>query len=340
MRIGIVNDMRMTVELLRRIVVKIPGCEVAWVAADGLEAVEKCVADTPDMVIMDIRMPVLDGVGATRRIMRECPCAILVVTATVGGYSSEVFKALGEGALDVVSTPLVDADAPEGGDQELVRKIRMFKKLVGGNRNGLRRRLDGSGDAGESCELVVIGASTGGPKAVGELLSAISPDTSAAFVVIQHIDSQFADGFASWLASSCRLRVRVAMKGDMVERGTVLVAGTDDHMVMLPDLSLDYDRKPEENPFRPSVDVFFNSVAAVWPRRGGAVLLTGIGRDGAEGLLRLRRAGWRTFAQDKDSCVVFGMPRTAIELGAADEVLCPEAIGARLEEMYTNKRRG
>ena len=91
MRIGIVNDMRMTVELLRRIVVKIPGCEVAWVAADGLEAVEKCVADTPDMVIMDIRMPVLDGVGATRRIMRECPCAILVVTATVGGDSSEVF---------------------------------------------------------------------------------------------------------------------------------------------------------------------------------------------------------------------------------------------------------
>jgi two-component system response regulator WspF len=340
MRIAIVNDMKMTSELLRRIILHIPGCELAWIAYDGLEAVHKCQEDLPDLIIMDINMPVMNGVEATRLIMHNTPCAILVVTATIDGNTTEVYEALGEGALDAVNTPIMANDASAGGDSELIRKINMLKKLIKiqPRKNSMPHSGgDRSIEIDDQPIMVAIGASTGGPKAIVELLSVIPGNVNAMFTIIQHIDCQFAEGLASWLKTSCHLRVRLAHEGAYPEPGTVLIAGTNDHMIMRGDGSLAYTRKPEDNPFRPSVDVFFDSLAASWPHKGIAAVLTGIGRDGAIGMLRLKQAGWKTFAQDKDSCVVFGMPKTAIEFGGADEVLCPRDIGKRICEIINRK---
>jgi len=335
MRIAIVNDMPMVRELLRRLIAGIPDCEVAWSAGDGQEAVEKCAEDTPDLLIMDIVMPRLDGVGATRQIMKKSPCPILIVTATVDGNSANVFEALGEGAVDAVNTPLAeDMSNDEGRFQEVVRKIRIMQRLAPPHTT-----LAGSHHVPPrtaTAPMVAIGASTGGPKAIDSLLAVIPRDFHAMFTVVQHIDQQFANGMAGWLGANCALPVRTVVADDIPQTGMVLLAATNDHMIMTTDGRLDYVLQPENNPFRPSVDVYFNSLAANWPTPGIAVLLTGIGNDGAAGLLRLRQAGWSTFAQDRDSCVVYGMPKAAAKLGAAQEVLPPAEIGKRIISLIVN----
>jgi len=340
MRIAIVNDMLMAVELLRRVVENIPDCEIAWCAHDGQEAVEKCAADTPDLIIMDIVMPKLNGVEATRQIMKKSPCPILIVTATVDGNSANVFEALGEGALDAINTPSLEDITLDGTHtQGIVRKINMLRKLAKPQR---RQSISPTPKKSEQDQktapiLVAIGSSTGGPKALEKFFSEIPANINAMFVVVQHIDKQFAAGMASWLAANSHLQVRIASPGDSPEQGTILLAGTNDHMILKPDMTLDYTINPEDNPFRPSVDVFFNSLADNWKVPGIAALLTGIGNDGAEGLLKLRQNSWHTFAQDCDSCVVYGMPKAAARLGAAQEIIPPEEIGRRIIELTLSK---
>jgi two-component system response regulator WspF len=164
-----------------------------------------------------------------------------------------------------------------------------------------------------SCELVVIGASTGGPSALAELFSQIPSSINAAFVVVQHVDRQFAQGLASWLDSFGRLKVELARPGESPERGKALVACTNDHLILDATNRFLYVKEPEENPFRPSVDVFFNSVVASCRQRGLAVLLTGIGRDGAVGLFNLRKAAGTLSRRARSLAWFFGMPKAAIE---------------------------
>jgi two-component system response regulator WspF len=168
---------------------------------------------------------------------------------------------------------------------------------------------------------MVVGASTGGPKAVSDLLLPLPRDWNAAVVVVQHVDVAFAQGLAKWLGDRTGRPVRVAENGQQPQAGDVLLAGTNDHVVLTRSGTLEYRVEPRDVFFRPSVDVFFESVAEHWPHPGVALLLTGMGRDGARGLLALRRRGWHTIAQSEDSCVVFSMPKAAIDAGAACEVL-------------------
>jgi two-component system response regulator WspF len=184
--------------------------------------------------------------------------------------------------------------------------------------------------SGTTSPLIAIGSSTGGPKALAAVLSRLPANFNAAIVVVQHVDAQFAPGLVDWLNHQVSLPVRVATVGDRPTKGTVLVASTNDHLHLRADLTLGYIKEPIDYPYRPSVDVFFKSVAQHWNRKGTAVLLTGMGRDGAEGLNTLRFQGWHTIAQDKDSCVVYGMPKAAAELNAAIEILNPEAIAQSL----------
>jgi two-component system response regulator WspF len=345
MRVAIVNDMRLSVEILRAVVQSDPELEVAWTAADGREAVMRCQADTPDLLIMDLFMPVMDGTEATRRIMASAPCPILIVTASVDTNSSKVFETLGAGALDAVRTPTLGLGGAHDGATPLLRKISQFKTLISIQKPKPKPSIFHTGVAPAkpglaSCELVVIGASTGGPSALAELFSQIPSSINAAFVVVQHVDRQFAQGLASWLDSFGRLKVELARPGESPERGKALVACTNDHLILDATNRFLYVKEPEENPFRPSVDVFFNSVVASCRQRGLAVLLTGIGRDGAVGLFNLRKAGWHTFAQSKESCVVFGMPKAAIELGSACEISTPREIGARIVEIVNFRSGG
>jgi two-component system response regulator WspF len=333
MRIAIVNDMLLALEALRRCVIKRNDWEIAWTARDGAEAVQKCAKDTPDIILMDLIMPVMNGADATLRIMRDSSCAILVVTATVEGNMQLVFEAMGHGALDAINTPVLGADGSLTGAAELEAKIDIISKLVG---RGTQQSpaliaLDQSGHGNLPLPpLVVIGSSTGGPAALLAIFKTLPKDFPAAIVVVQHVDVSFSSDLAEWLGHQCHLPVHVAKAGCQPEKGKIWIAGTNDHLVMTPEKKLIYRKEPRDIVYRPSVDVFFHSVAANWSARGTAIILTGMGRDGAEGLLSLRKSGWNTIAQDKETSVVFGMPKAAIECHAALKILPIDRIAREL----------
>ncbi|HEY9848032.1 MAG TPA: chemotaxis response regulator protein-glutamate methylesterase [Leptolyngbyaceae cyanobacterium] len=327
MRIAIVNDMVMAVETLRRVLMSVPEYEVAWIAMDGAEAVNKCAKDTPDLILMDLIMPVMDGAQATREIMQNSPCAILVVTASVDKNASKVFEAMGYGALDAVRTPVLGANGNPEAAQAVLSKIVTIAKLIGKSTLTSKAKLNTptslniSITPSQTPPLVLIGSSTGGPNALAAILSKLPANLGAAIAIVQHVDVQFASGLVEWLNRQTPLTVEVASRGSRLEAGKVVVAGTNDHLCLQASLTLTYIPEPIDYPYRPSVDVFFKSVAQHWSRKGTAVLLTGMGRDGAEGLNVLRQKGWHTIAQDKATSVVYGMPKAAVEMGAAVEVL-------------------
>ncbi|HEY0588163.1 MAG TPA: chemotaxis-specific protein-glutamate methyltransferase CheB [Pseudoduganella sp.] len=340
MRIGIANDVPMAAEALRRVVASTQEHQVAWIARTGLEAVQKCAADRPDLVLMDLNMPELDGVEATRRIMEESPCAILVVTGRPQDNVNQVFRALGAGALDVTATPVLQGK--EGGDAELLHKIKTMDKLIrhsGGNQSMPPRRHAAAQEPRDMAldTLVAIGASTGGPLAVARILAGWTPPANCAVVVVQHIDENFADHFAKWLSEQLAVPVRAIENRTPLQGGIVMVAKSNDHLVLDEKYQLGYDANPKDYAYRPSVDVFFNCVAQHWKGDAVGVLLTGMGRDGAEGMQALRRAGKHTIAQDQASCAVYGMPRAAIELDAAQTILPLDKIGPFLRSTIGGK---
>lgn len=334
MRIGIVNDVALAVEAVRRVLLGSHEHQVAWVARDGAQAVELCAHDTPDVILMDLLMPRMDGVDATRRIMSRTPCPIVVVTANVTDNSSKVFEAMGAGALDAVNTPVLEHPEAAKGAQALLAKIETIRKLVGAD--GARQRIGAvSGDSlpkpHPNDPLVAIGASAGGPAALAKILGTLPAEFPAPIVVVQHVDQQFAQGLANWLDCQIPLQVRLAQEGDHPCRGTVLIAGRDSHLVFTRPGQLGYTRHPAESSYRPSIDVFLRSANRSWPGGIVAVLLTGMGHDGAAGLKALHNHGHHTIAQDQASSAVYGMPKAAAELGAATEILPLAEIGMRLQ---------
>ncbi|MHB8473183.1 MAG: chemotaxis-specific protein-glutamate methyltransferase CheB [Gammaproteobacteria bacterium] len=346
MRIAIVNDSLLAVESLRRVVVSAPEHEIAWIAYNGAEAIANCLRDTPNLILMDLTMPIMDGVTATRQIMAQAPCAILVITATIQGNCARVFEAMGAGALDALNTPIVGADGQGSGKAELLRKIQAIGCLInGGNRQpakGVETRPAPPATSGT--QLLAIGASTGGPAAVVSLLAGLPQDFQGAVVLAQHMDEQFMDGFATWLGAQGARPVRLASSGDRPQSGIVLVAGGKDHLILRSDGTLGYTSEPSDYPFRPSVNALFESIATHWNGAALGVLLTGMGRDGADGLLAMRRKGYYTIAQDKASCAVYGMPRAAVEIGAAQDVLALDQIASCVSKAFAkmgyNKQTG
>jgi two-component system response regulator WspF len=328
-KIGIANDLAMAAEALRRAIAASEH-EVLWVARDGREAVRMCAEQRPDLVLMDLVMPELDGVEATRQIMQASPCAILIVTAQPQDNVGLVFRALGAGALDVTATPVLMGGA--AADAELMAKIKTIGKLI---RVSLAEQAAAQAPAepvagGVLRHLLAIGASTGGPGAVAKILAGWTPPAGTAIVVVQHIDANFAGHFAKWLGDQIAIPVRVIDDGDPLEAGVVLVARTNDHLVLDAHHRLRYDAHPDDYAYRPSVDVFFHCVAHQWEGDATGVLLTGMGRDGARGLLAMRQAGKLTIAQDQASSAVYGMPRAAAEIAAAQRILSLENISSAL----------
>ncbi|MFC0131626.1 chemotaxis response regulator protein-glutamate methylesterase [Massilia eurypsychrophila] len=327
MKIGIANDVAMAAEALRRAVVASREHEVLWVARNGKEAVRLCAESRPDLVLMDLTMPELDGVEATRRIMQASPCAILIVTARPQDNVSQVFRALGAGALDVTATPELSA---AGGDTALLAKIKTIGKLIRVSA-GDQAPAPAPPIAGAAIRhLLAIGASTGGPGAIAKVLAGWTPAPGTAIVVVQHIDANFAGHFAKWLGEQIAMPVRAIDDGDALEAGVVLVARTNDHLTLSPRHRLHYHAHPLDYAYRPSVDVFFRCVAAHWAKDATGLLLTGMGRDGASGLLAMRQAGKATIAQDQASSAVYGMPRAAAELDAAERIMSLEDISGAL----------
>jgi chemotaxis response regulator CheB len=221
----------------------------------------------------------------------------------------------------------------------LLAKIRTIGRLIG-NKTLEESAVERSGAAQTSRRaLVAIGASAGGPAALSVLLRSLPPNFPAAIIIIQHVDERFALGMAEWLGQHCALPVRLANEGDHPQAGTVLLAGTGDHLELTTAGQLGYTPEPREYVYRPSIDVFFRSVSLLWPGRAVGVLLTGMGADGAEGLKALRARGHYTIAQDEASSAVYGMPKAAAAANAAMDILPLTSITPKLVHLASHAFR-
>jgi two-component system chemotaxis response regulator CheB len=330
-RVLVADDSALFREALKGLVLAEPGFEVVAVAADGDQAAEAARRLRPDVVTMDLHMPDADGFSGIARIMAETPTPILVLAASP--TESAGFKALSLGALDILGKPGPAEDLARYGSL-----LRSRLKLLAGVKvirhpRGLRAgsRAAARVPVGKR-ELVVVGASLGGPRALAQILRALPADLPVPVAVVQHIAEGFAEGLASWLDQETPLEVRAAADRDVLKPGRVLVAPSGRHLVVADG----YVRLTEDPPvetFRPSVNPLFASAARVYGPRACGVLLTGMGRDGAIGLKALRDAGGFTLAQDEASSAVFGMARAAIEAGAVDRVLPLDEIPGALVEL-------
>jgi two-component system, chemotaxis family, protein-glutamate methylesterase/glutaminase len=325
--------------------------EIAGAARDGAAALEAVVSLRPDVITMDINMPGMNGYEVTRRIMESSPTPIVVVSAADDAGDVEMsFRAMESGAVAVVPKPR-GGDSPESAEQS--RELTLMVKLMaevkvirrwsrrppwpvaaadapragGFSERQSRPRL---ADARAGCDAVLIGASTGGPLPIRTILSALPPEFPAAVLIVQHIAAGFGAGFAEWLAGASRLPVRIAVDGEPVSPGRVYIAPDEAHMAVREGPHIRLGRGEPENGLRPSVSHLFRSAAKVYGRRSVGILLSGMGRDGAEELRDLKDLGAVTFAQDRESCVVFGMPGEAVRLGGASYTMPPEAIAAAI----------
>jgi len=339
-RVLVVEDSLTVRKRLVEVLSSDPELVVVGEAEDGRRGIELCQRIRPDVVTLDMMMPVMTGVAAAEYIMAYCPTPILVVSASTNrGELFRTYDALAAGAIDVLDKPV--GTEPDGEWEErlrstvkLVSKIKVIThpraRLGAMSRSGASY-FPAAGPAGRT-SLVAIGGSTGSPAVIVEILRRLPPDFPHAILLVVHINEPFGAAFAEWLDGLSPVRVRYARDGErLAERGraTVLMAPPGRHLVVERG-ALRLDDGPERHSCKPSVDVLFESVARDCGGEALACLLTGMGRDGAQGLLSIRRAGGATIAQDEATSVVFGMPREAILLGAAERVLAVHEIGAAI----------
>jgi two-component system, chemotaxis family, protein-glutamate methylesterase/glutaminase len=358
LRILVVDDSALMRRLLRDLLESDPMVRVVGEAANGQEALDQVVELRPDLITLDVRMPVMDGVETTRQMMAYHPTPILVLTASLNSYEIDItFEMLGAGALDVMEKPrLGDPAAIEEARRVLLRKVRLLSRVkVVTHLRGRRPRSPAAPSAEAHRPLptptpraaapprpssaaisprfpvVVIGASTGGPRVVRQILADLPRDFPAAVLVVQHIAQGFSGGMADWLGTSVPLPVQLAQEGAALRPGLVLLAPDRFDLLVQPDATVHLSGLPLLLQ-RPAVDIAMQSVAVTFGVVATGVLLTGMGRDGAIGMRAIQRAGGLTIAQDEASSTIFGMPRAAIELGAAALILAPAAIGPALRE--------
>ena len=329
-RVLVADDSELFRELLAQVIVAEPGFDVVALAADGDAAAAQARSLRPDVITMDLNMPDSDGFSGIARIMAETPTPILVLTAnraeTVG------FRALSLGALDILEKPQASTDLDQYG-QLLRSRLRLLAGVkVIRHLRGLRERRLAPPSPGARPDIIVVGASLGGPRALAAMLRALPAEFPVPIAVVQHIADGFTEGLASWLGTESRLTVREGVDGEPLRPGLVVLAPTGRHLLVAEGVARLSDAPPVDT-FKPSVTPLFASAARVYGARACGVILTGMGHDGAWGLRAIKEAGGPTIAQDEATSAVFGMPRAAIELGAVDRILPLDEIPRALVEL-------
>lgn len=323
--------------------------EVVDEASDGKRAIELCQTLRPDVVTMDMMLPVMSGLGATEYIMAHCPTPILIVSSSTNrGELFKTYEALAAGALEVLGKPQGD-ETDAAWERRFIATVKLIARVRVITHPRARLGAFGRGQAPRSEEpvssgqqrrqVIAVGASTGGPGAVVEILRALPASFRLPLLLVLHIAEPFGAAFADWLDGQTQHRVSYARDGDLIRdrAGQVIMAPPAFHLVVRGGrvrLTVDDER----HSCRPSVDVLFESIAREYGPTAVACLLTGMGRDGAAGLLEVRRAGGFTIAQDEGTSIVYGMPREAVILGAADSVLPLGEIGPALAAIAGHPR--
>ena len=355
-RVLVIEDSLTVRKRMLEVLAADPDIEIVGEADDGKRGIELCQLLRPDVVTLDMMLPVMSGLAATEFIMAYCPTPILIVSASTNrGELFKTYEALAAGALDVLDKPLGN-ELDEVWEQKLVSTVKLIARIKvithprarlgpmgqppGPPSRGTQQRQ--AQQRGARLRAVAIGVSTGGPAALIEILRGLPHGFPLPILLVIHIGKLFAPAFADWLDGQSSVRVGYAVDGDPLPpcgEGRVLMASPDSHLVLRQG-KLRLTQDPERHSCRPSVDVLFESMAQELGADCAACLLTGMGRDGAEGLLAIRRAGGRTIAQDEATSVVFGMPREAILLGAAEQVLPLEKIAPALGALASGAASG
>ncbi|MGK7904247.1 MAG: chemotaxis-specific protein-glutamate methyltransferase CheB [Hormoscilla sp.] len=371
-KVLIVEDSPIVTLLLKRILASSPEIEVVGTAVNGLEALELMPKVQPDVICTDLHMSKMNGLELTQTVMATTPKPILVISASVQKENHEnVFKLLEAGAVDIFPKPAAGLKSDyERAARELIGKIKILsgvsvfthrhrqsqvnsqsqvnklnqKTIKSPVQNDLVVREETSydlpsalfGDRQKSYNIIAIGASTGGPQALYNICSKLPPNLPVPVICVQHISEGFLQGLVDWLAGGCKLPVRIALAGEFPKPGTIYFSPERYHLLLNDKGRFVYSHSPAEGGHRPSVTVMMKSVAQFYGKKTVGVLLTGMGKDGADGMQAIARAGGFTIAQDEETCVVFGMPKEAIALDAVQKILPISAIAPRLSRLILN----
>lgn len=345
LRVLVVEDSATVRALLVSMLASDPEIVVVGEATNGLDAVREAVRLAPDVITMDVQMPGLDGLAATKEIMAEAPTPIIIVSSTANQRAVALsLDATQAGALMVLPKP--EGPLTPGFEEYRAQLVRMVKAMAGvkvvrrwPSRQRRTPTFPLEATAATPVRLVAIGCSTGGPAALRAILGALPGDFPVPVAIVQHMARGFVAGLATWLDGACALRVRVVGDGERLLPGIAYLAADDRHLGVTVDprdgfaVRARLEELPPVSGFRPSASYLFGSAARTLGSAVAAVILTGMGRDGVDGLLDLRQAGAAVLAQDEASSVVYGMAREAVLAGAVSETLALDAIAPRLREL-------
>jgi two-component system chemotaxis response regulator CheB len=336
-RVMIADDSRLVRGVLREILEQDKEISVVSEAANGAEAVERCLKDKPDVVLMDVQMPVMDGIEAVRRIMESCPTPVIVLSASVNSSETRsAFAALNAGAIDAIAKPhgIVSQETFGAIADDIISRIKLYNRVgkKGKWATDYEQKVERIKTPTLSSKIIGIAASTGGPGSLATVLGALKNDFPCPILIVQHITIGFMKGFSEWLARETQLEVQLVEHAMRLEPGVVYLP-PDDHHLEVARGSVTLSDSPPIQGCRPSADVLFTSMAKEYGERAVAVVLTGIGSDGAEGASAIRKAGGEVIAQDEETSIVFGMPRAAIERGAATHIAPLNRIPSVLAEI-------
>ncbi len=332
-KVLVVDDSLFMRKLVTDIINKEKGLELVGTANNGKIAVELNKKLKPDVILLDVEMPVMDGIDALKIIMKERPCAVVMFSSLTDEGAETTIKALALGACDFVPKPSSSGlKLDKAVVDEIINKLKhstrvdeKFRRPVEKSKKTKTKKSSRVSHSTNFNKIVAVGISTGGPRALHEVLKDIPEDIKAPILVVQHMPKLFTKAFADRLDSACNIRVKEAEDGDVLNTGICYIAPGDYHLrVEQGSGKLKISIKDDEkiSGHRPSADALFNSLCDIKNNQIIAVIMTGMGRDGADGMLKLKKKGAKTIAQDKETSVVYGMPKSAVELGAVDTV-CP-----------------
>lgn len=331
-RVVVVDDSPTARLMICRMLEADPLIKVVGTAGNGREAMEQVGLLEPDLVTMDVNMPVMDGIVAIEQIMAYHPVPVLVVSSVIEReHTANAARALGAGAVDVICKPQPGSAAEfRNAASDLRAKVKMLSrvkvithpraKLVS-RLQQVQERADHLVQPAAAGEMVVaIGSSTGGPQALQRILGSLPADINAGIVIVQHIAAGFTDGLVDWLSGSCKIKISKGRGGQKIEKGLAIIAPDGIHMIVAPGGRVQLVETQITGPHKPAADVLLESVADVYGKNGVGVILTGMGRDGALGIKSMHDRGGHTIAQDKNSSVIFSMAKEAIRLGGVEKV--------------------
>ncbi|PKK89928.1 MAG: chemotaxis response regulator protein-glutamate methylesterase [Candidatus Wallbacteria bacterium HGW-Wallbacteria-1] len=336
-RVLIVDDSAVVRQIFTRELSRDPAIEVVGTAPDPYVARDKVVSLKPDVITLDVEMPRMDGITFLKKLMVHFPMPVIVVSSLTAKGGELALEALEAGAVDVMAKP---GAAYTVGDMsvELIEKIKGASRIVVSRQKKVATppaAVKTLAMTRTTNKIIAIGASTGGTQALTKVLTAL-PANSPGILIVQHMPEHFTRSFADRLNQLCSIEVKEAQNGDMVSPGRCLIAPGNFHMLLKrsgANYLVDVKTGPLVSGHRPSVDVLFKSVAMYAGRNAVGVIMTGMGADGSRGLLEMRQSGARTLAQDENSCIVYGMPKEAVAIGAAEQVLHLDGIAARMLDM-------